>query len=123
MLALFGPDGVLAALAAVQCEQGCVRTQSMREVGKQRGGFVIGVGHDEHDTRHDARLLDRFERVRKSLAPPGRNRFLLRCERQCDEQCEDGESEPAFHHSMPRVIPWAIPQGASPAAANGHRPR
>src|SRR5882762_7100037 len=72
----------------------------MREIGKQRGGFVVGVGHDKHYARHDSGLLDRFERVGKRLAASRRRRFLLRCERQRDEHCEHREFEPAFHHIL-----------------------
>ena len=76
--ALLGANGVLAALAAIQRQERRVRAQGMRQIGEQRGGFVIGMGHGEQDARHHARFLNRFERVRDALAAARRGLLLLR---------------------------------------------
>ncbi len=119
MRALLRADGVLAAFAAVQRQERGVRAQRVRQIGEQRGSFVIGMGYGKQDARHHARFLNRFERVRDALAAARRGRFLLRGNsRQAREQrAENGQERKQSEFLR------ALHRCASAAAANGQMRR
>src|SRR6516162_1204431 len=103
---LFGPESVLAALAACQREQGDVGVKSAGEIGQHGGAFVIRVRGDVEDAGRDACGVDSLYGLSQTGAGAGSGR-KLRGRLRADHEKQDSEPYGAgwtFHETSQREI-------------------
>ncbi len=78
---------VLSAFPSRQRQQRNIRMKSARQIGKQRGAFIVRMRGNVKDARGDARCVDGVNRFGKARAGAGRGR-KLRMSKWENEQAE-----------------------------------